>query len=69
MCENIDYINQKISKAEKLQQYLIEIDDEKERLVKFKELENMLVDINESFQHFATLVENQQDQLNKIGKF
>ena len=69
MCENIDYINQKISKAEKLQQYLIEIDDEKERLVKFKELENMLVDINESFQHFATLVENQQDQFNKIGKF
>ena len=63
-------VNNQIANAEQIFASLYEIKDAEERLEKFKELENIVVDLNQTFRNVASvLVEDQQDQFNTIGNY
>ena len=71
ICENQveNTVDDQLANAEQIFVSLYEIKDAEERLKKFKELENIVVDLNQTFRNVSSvLVEDQQDHVDTIGK-
>ena len=70
-CDNQieDTVDNQLANAEQIFASLYDIKDAEQRLEKFKELETIVMDLNQTFQNVASVVtEGQKDRVNTIGK-
>ena len=70
-CDNQieDTVDNQLANAEQIFASLYDIKDAEQRLEKFKELETIVMDLNQTFQNVASVVvDGQKDRVNTIGK-